>query len=111
MAQGILYQVNNDGKITLLMQKQDTLKTLIKWKLQKLRKAPMLLGLLLREAQIQFHNSCEAMIQSLQTSNSNVSLLDVDHTLLDIPSAWILIHKRAHEDKVMSLLSMLLRGL
>ena len=34
-----------------------------------------------------------------QQSVSNIPPLDEDHALLDIPSAWILPHKRAHEDK------------
>ena len=40
VAQGILNQVNNDGKITLLIRKRDTLKTLLERKHQKLQEAP-----------------------------------------------------------------------
>ena len=40
VAQGILNQVDNDGKITLLIRKQDTLKMLLERKLQKLQEAP-----------------------------------------------------------------------
>ena len=40
LPQGILDQVDNDGKIILLTRKRDYLKTLLERKLQKLQEAP-----------------------------------------------------------------------
>ena len=76
------------------MQKRDTLKTLRKRKLQTHHEK------LHSKAPIEFHGKRydSAMIQSLQVPRPLMDS-DVDHTLLDIPSAWILRPKRAHKDK------------
>ena len=98
VAQGILDQVDNDGKIILLTRKRDTLKANLleiedtvprqsrsdeinlERTLQKLQKAPS--------------RSADTISQQ---SDSNIPPLYEDHSVLDIPSAWILPHKRAHE--------------
>ena len=127
LAQGILDQVDNDGKIILLTRKRDALKAnLLEMKLQKSQEAPSRSADTIPQQTLQFHSNSEDTIsrqtrsddinfertlQKLQEapsrsadtipqqSYSNIPPLDEDHALLDIPSAWILPHKRAHEDK------------
>ena len=47
---------------------------------------------------IRVHSSRELGYDDTIIAGSNIPL-DVSHTFLGIPSAWILPHKRAHEDK------------
>ena len=101
VAQGIFKHVYKDGKITLLIQKLDTFKKPVETKLQKLQEAPLQSTDTYNStsiATIKFHSSLKAMIQSLQVPRYH---MNVDHTLVDIYSACILPHKRAHQVDIM----------
>ena len=105
LPKGILDQVDNDGKIILLTRKRDYLKTLLEKMPKKLQEAQSRSEDTIPQQTLQFHSNRDDTIPQKSRSDdtiiegSNIPPLDVDHTLLDIPSGWVLPHRRAHEDK------------
>ena len=144
LPQGILHQVDNDGKIILLTQKRKNSKTLLERKLQKLQEAPSRSADTIPQQTLQFHSNHDDIIPQQSRSDDTIKInfqklqeapsrsadtipqqplqfhSNRDDTipqksrgddtiiagsnipplaLLDIPSGWILPHRRAHEDK------------
>ena len=107
VAQGIFNHVYKDGKITLLIQKLDTFKKPVETKLQKLQEAPLQSTDTILQQMLQFYINGYYKIPQQSQSNdtiiagSKIPQLNVDHTLVDIYSACILPHKRAHQVDIM----------
>ena len=74
LPQGILDQVDNDGKIILLTRKRDNLKTLLERKLQKLQEAPSRSADTIPQQTLQFHSNCDDTIPQKSRNDDTIKL-------------------------------------